>query len=57
LVQGLTDTCESSGETREARLLLYALDAIITLQLAEEEELAPNCGSGECSRGDGPKYL
>jgi hypothetical protein len=39
LVQGLTDTTASSGETREARRLLYALDAIITLHLAAEEEL------------------
>jgi heavy metal translocating P-type ATPase len=39
LVQGLTDGGASTGETREARRLLYALDAIITLHLAAEEEL------------------
>ena len=39
LVEGLADTEASGGETREARRLLYALDAIITLHLAAEEEL------------------
>jgi heavy metal translocating P-type ATPase len=39
LVQGLSDSGASGGETREARRLLYALDAIITLHLAAEEEL------------------
>jgi heavy metal translocating P-type ATPase len=39
LVQGLSDGGASGGETREARRLLYALDAIITLHLAAEEEL------------------
>ncbi len=39
LVQGLADAGTSSGEAREARRLLYALDAIITLHLAAEEEL------------------
>ncbi len=39
LVQGLSDAGASSGEAREARRLLYALDAIITLHLAAEEEL------------------
>ena len=39
LVQGLTGAEASSGETREARRLLYALDAIIALHLAAEEEL------------------
>ena len=39
LVQGLSDAGASSGEVREARRLLYALDAIITLHLAAEEEL------------------
>jgi heavy metal translocating P-type ATPase len=39
LVQGLSDAGASGGEAREARRLLYALDAIITLHLAAEEEL------------------
>jgi heavy metal translocating P-type ATPase len=39
LVQGLTESGASGAETREARRLLYALDAIITLHLAAEEEL------------------
>jgi iron-sulfur cluster repair protein YtfE (RIC family) len=39
LVQGLPETRASDAETREARRLLYSLDAIITLHLAAEEEL------------------
>jgi hypothetical protein len=39
LVQGLSDAGASSAETREARRLLYSLDAIIALHLATEEEL------------------
>jgi heavy metal translocating P-type ATPase len=39
LVQGLSDAGASSGEAREARRLLYSLDAIIALHLATEEEL------------------
>ncbi len=39
LVGGLADAGASGGETREARRLLYALEAIITLHLAAEEEL------------------
>jgi heavy metal translocating P-type ATPase len=39
LVQGLSDAGASGGEAREARRLLYALDAVITLHLAAEEEL------------------
>lgn len=39
LVGGLSDANASEGEAREVRRLLYALDAIITLHLAAEEEL------------------
>ncbi len=39
LVRGLSDAGASGGESREARRLLYALDAVITLHLAAEEEL------------------
>jgi heavy metal translocating P-type ATPase len=39
LVAGLSDGNASDGEGREARRLLYALDAIISLHLAAEEEL------------------
>jgi heavy metal translocating P-type ATPase len=39
LVQGLSDAGASSGEAREARRLLYSLDAVIALHLAAEEEL------------------
>jgi heavy metal translocating P-type ATPase len=39
LVQGMSDAGASSAEAREARRLLYSLDAIITLHLATEEEL------------------
>jgi heavy metal translocating P-type ATPase len=39
LVRGQPDAGGSVGESREARRLLYALDAIITLHLAAEEEL------------------
>jgi hypothetical protein len=39
LVQGAAAAGASASEAREARRLLYALDAIITLHLAAEEEL------------------
>jgi heavy metal translocating P-type ATPase len=39
LVQGLSDAGASRAEAREARRLLYALDAIISLHLTAEEEL------------------
>jgi hypothetical protein len=39
LMQGLSQSGASGAEMREARRLLYALDAIITLHLASEEEL------------------
>ena len=39
LVQGLSEAGTASAEAREARRLLYALDAIIALHLAAEEEL------------------
>jgi len=39
LVDGLTADGTSIGEAREARRLLYALDAVIALHLAAEEEL------------------
>jgi heavy metal translocating P-type ATPase len=39
LVGGLSEAGLSSGEAREARRLLYALDAVIALHLAAEEEL------------------
>jgi heavy metal translocating P-type ATPase len=39
LVEGLADAGASGGEAREARRMLYALDAIIALHLAAEEEL------------------
>ena len=39
LVQGMSDAGASSAEAREARRLLYSLDAIIALHLATEEEL------------------
>jgi hypothetical protein len=39
LVDGLSDAGASIGEAREARRLLYALDAVIALHLAAEEEL------------------
>ena len=39
LVQGLAEASVSSGEAREMRRLLYALDAIIALHLASEEEM------------------
>ncbi len=39
LVDGLSDTGASASEAREARRLLYALDAVIGLHLVAEEEL------------------
>jgi heavy metal translocating P-type ATPase len=39
LVSGLSDADTSEGEAREARRLLYALDAVITLHLMAEEEM------------------
>jgi heavy metal translocating P-type ATPase len=39
LVQGLSETGASRAEAREARRLLYALDAVISLHLMAEEEL------------------
>jgi len=39
LVDGLAQAGTSAGEAREARRLLYALDAVIGLHLAAEEEL------------------
>ncbi|MDR3536692.1 MAG: heavy metal translocating P-type ATPase [Acetobacteraceae bacterium] len=39
LVEGLAEAGASPGETREARRLLYALDAVIGLHLTAEEEL------------------
>ena len=39
LVQGLPDASVAGGEARELRRLLYALDAIIALHLASEEEM------------------
>jgi heavy metal translocating P-type ATPase len=39
LVRGLSDAGVCGSESREVRRLLYALDAIITLHLAAEEEL------------------
>ena len=39
LVGGLSDAGASHSETREARRLLYALDAVVALHLAAEEEL------------------
>ena len=39
LVQGLPEASVSDGEAREMRRLLYALDAIIALHLAAEEDL------------------
>jgi hypothetical protein len=39
LVQGLPEAGVSDGEAREVRRLLYALDAIIALHLAAEEDL------------------
>ncbi len=44
---GLTDTLDaeaSPGEAREARRLLYALDAVVALHLAAEEELLAQAG-------------
>jgi heavy metal translocating P-type ATPase len=45
---GLTDTLDeagaSAGEAREARRLLYALDAVVALHLATEEELLEQAG-------------
>ena len=42
LVKGLSDKGVSNAEVREVRRLLYALDAIIALHLAAEEELLSN---------------
>ena len=42
LVKGLSDKGASNAEVREVRRLLYALDAIIALHLAAEEELLSN---------------
>src|SRR5690348_10926902 len=39
LVQGLSGDAASDREMREARRLLYALDAVIALHLAAEEEM------------------
>ena len=39
LVRGMRDDTSSAGEAREARRLLYALDAVVGLHLAAEEEL------------------
>jgi heavy metal translocating P-type ATPase len=39
LVSGLSEAGTSEGEVREARRLLYALDAVITLHLMAEEEM------------------
>jgi iron-sulfur cluster repair protein YtfE (RIC family) len=39
LIKGLSDSGTSPAEAREVRRLLYALDAIIALHLAAEEEL------------------
>jgi Hemerythrin HHE cation binding domain len=44
---GLTDSLAddaSPGEAREARRLLYALDAVVALHLAAEEELLELAG-------------
>ena len=39
LVDGLAQTGVSAGERRELRRLLYALDALVGLHLAAEEEM------------------
>jgi hypothetical protein len=39
LIKGLSASGTSPAEAREVRRLLYALDAIIALHLAAEEEL------------------